>query len=56
MKAFVAASGMIFALLVVVHVWRLAEEGRGAVNPFFTGVTVVAAVFSMWAWRVYRKL
>jgi hypothetical protein len=56
MKAFVAAAGMVFALLVVVHVWRFAEEGHAVVNPFFIGVTAVAAVFSFWAWRVYRKL
>lgn len=56
MKAFVAAAGTVFALLVVVHIWRFAEEGRGVLNPFFIGVTVIAGAFSFWAWRVYRKL
>ena len=56
MKAFVAAAGTVFAMLVLVHVWRFAVEGRGVVNPFFIGVTVIAALFSVWAWRVYRKL
>lgn len=56
MKAFVATAGIVFALLVVVHVWRSVEEGQGVTNPFFIGVTVIAAAFSVWAWRVYRKL
>jgi hypothetical protein len=56
MKTFVAAAGTVFAVLVLVHVWRIAEEGSGVVNPFFIGVTVIAALFSVWAWRVYRKL
>lgn len=56
MKAFVAAAGIVFALLVIVHVWRVALEGQGVANPFFIGVTVIAAGFSVWAWRVYRKL
>jgi hypothetical protein len=56
MKAFVAAAGTVFAMLVIVHAWRIAEEGRGVVNPFFVVVTAIAGLFAVWAWRVYRKL
>jgi hypothetical protein len=56
MKPFIATAGTVFALLVVVHVWRIAAEGPGVLNPFFIGVTVIAAALSIWAWQVYRKL
>jgi hypothetical protein len=56
MRAFVAVAGTVFAMLVLVHLWRFAEEGRGVFNPFFVGVTVIAAALSIWAWQVYRKL
>ena len=53
MKAYLGTSGALFALLALVHVWRIAEEGLGPVtNPWFVAVTVLAAALSAWAFRL----
>lgn len=55
MKAYVVTTGTLFALLVVVHVWRAVEEGAGVLrNPFWVAITLIAAALSVWAWRVSR--
>jgi hypothetical protein len=55
MQAYVRTTGVLFALLALVHVWRLFEEGRHlATDPFFLIVTAIAAGLSIWAWRVVR--
>jgi hypothetical protein len=57
MKAYVSTTGVVFALLVLVHLWRVAEEGmRQAMDPFFAFGTMVSAALCIWAWRVYGKL
>jgi hypothetical protein len=57
MKAYVATTGVMFALLVVVHVWRAIEEGPHlATDPAFVAVTAVAAAMSFWAWRVFQAM
>jgi hypothetical protein len=55
-RAYVITTGLVFALLAVVHAWRFVEEGRGVLNPFFVAITLVAAALSLWAWRVSRKI
>ncbi len=56
MKAYVATSGAIFGLLVVVHLWRAVEEGPAlAREPSFVVVTIVAAALSTWAWLTLRR-
>jgi hypothetical protein len=49
-RAFVAISGLIFALLFAVHVARVAFEGAGPLHdPFFVGVTLVALAAAIWS-------
>ena len=56
MKAYLVTSGSLFALLALVHVWRLAEEGWGpAGNPWFVATTPVAAALSVWAFRLVGR-
>ena len=56
MRAYVATTGLLFALLVVVHVWRGVLEGAGIwQKPAVVSITVVSAALSVWAWRLYRK-
>ena len=53
MRAYVLTSGIIFALLAVAHVLRVAAEGtRLAMEPFFILTTLAAIAMSAWAWRV----
>jgi hypothetical protein len=57
MRAYVTTSGAIFALLVVVHVWRaIAEGSHQFADPFYVGSTVLAAGMAVWAWRVRGKI
>jgi heme A synthase len=55
MRSYVIATGVIFALLALVHVWRMIEEPHLARDPWFILVTLVAAAFSVGAWRVSVK-
>jgi hypothetical protein len=56
MKTYVAVTGTVFALLALAHLWRLYEEGAGPTRtPFFVVITVLAAGFAVWAWRLVRK-
>jgi hypothetical protein len=55
MQAYVKTTGVLFAVLALVHVWRIVEEGHHlATDPWFILVTAIAAGLSIWAWRVVR--
>jgi hypothetical protein len=57
MKAYVMTTGAVFGLLVVAHIWRAIEEGPAlAKDPFYIVITIAAAVFCLWAWRVLRRM
>jgi hypothetical protein len=54
-KRYVAATGIIFGLLAVVHVWRMVEEPHLVRDPWFLLVTATPAAFAVWAWLVSRR-
>jgi hypothetical protein len=55
MKPYVVTTGVLFAVLTLVHLWRIAVEGRQLLtNPWWVGITVGAAALSLWAWRLVR--
>ncbi len=55
MKAYLITTGSLFGLLTVAHIWRLIEEGRQLLaNPWWTLITLAAAVLAVWAWRLLR--
>jgi len=57
MKAYVITSGALFALLVLVHVWRAGVEGpRMFSDPVFLIFTILALAMSVWAGVVLRSL
>lgn len=57
MKAYVMTTGIVFGLLVVVHIWRAIEEGSGMMKePFFVISTLLATAFCVWSWRVLRLM
>jgi hypothetical protein len=56
MRTYVITTGLIFALLTFVHLWRVAVEGTGVLQPVYVLVTLAAAGMSVWAWRVFRRL
>ena len=56
MKAYVITTGSLFGLLVLLHVWRIIEEGSLLKEPFYILITTAAAVLCLWAVRVYRLM
>ena len=55
MKTYVLVTGILFALLTLVHVWRMIVERQLATDPWYLGITTLAALLSLWAWRVLRR-
>ena len=57
MKAYIMTTGAVFGLLVVAHIVRAIEEGSAlAKDPFYIAITIVAAAFCFWAWRLIRLM
>jgi len=55
MKVYLITTGTLFGLLAVAHLWRAVEESSQlARDPWFLVITVVAAAFSFWAFRLLR--
>lgn len=55
MKVYVAATGALFSLLVLVHVWRVLQEPPLLRDPWYWLITLAAAAMALWAWRAYRR-
>lgn len=55
MRVYTVTTGVVFGLLVIAHIWRVYEEGSAIANPWFIGITVVAAGISAWAFSLARK-
>ena len=56
MRTYLLITGIVFGLLALVHVWRVIEERNSlAKDPWFLIITIVAAAFSFWAFRLYSK-
>jgi hypothetical protein len=60
MKPYLIITGVLFALLAAMHVWRaIAERQQLNTNPgeFFSmlALGMVAAGLSIWAWRLLRQ-
>jgi hypothetical protein len=51
----VIVAGVVFALLTLVHVWRIAVEPHLAREPWFLLTTVASALLCVGAWRVSRR-
>ena len=56
-RAYVIATGAIFGLITLAHVWRVYEEGtRLLTQPGFILTTLLSAGLCLWAWRSARTL
>ncbi len=56
MRTYVMTTGVIFALLVVAHVWRLfAESASPATDPFYILMTLAAGLLGVWALLLLRR-
>jgi hypothetical protein len=56
MKAYLATTCVLFALLTIMHLWRMvAEAGGPGTDPWFILITLVAAAFAVWAGLLLRQ-
>jgi len=56
MRAYVITTGVIFGLLVVVHVWRVIVEGTQMLrDPWWFLITGLAAALCVWAFTIARR-
>ena len=56
MKAYVITTGVIFALITIAHIARLATESHVLREPIFLLLTILAAALSIWSWVVLRRV
>jgi len=50
MKTYVLTTGILFGLLTLAHVLRIAYESRAlASDPWYLLITAITAAFSVWA-------
>ena len=56
MKAYVMTTGVLFAALTLVHIWRaVAAEPHLAKDPWYILITAASAVLSIWAGLLLRR-
>ncbi|HSU17268.1 hypothetical protein [Longimicrobium sp.] len=56
MKAYVITTGVVFGLLTVAHLLRIAGENpRLAADPFYVAITLASAALCVWAMWVLRR-
>jgi hypothetical protein len=56
MRLYAIAAGVVFGLITLVHLWRIAVEPEVVVSdPWFVLLTLAAAALSFMAWRVTRR-
>lgn len=51
MRAYLLTTAILFGLLVIVHIWRMAVEPSSR-DPFMYAITVLAAALCGWAVRL----
>jgi hypothetical protein len=56
MRAYLWTTGLIFALIVAAHLWRVVAESRDlARDPAFLLLTLLAALLVVWAGILLRR-
>ena len=56
MKAYIITTGIVFALITIAHIARLATETSVLREPIFLVLTILAAALSIWAFVVLRRV
>lgn len=55
MRTYVITTGTVFGLLALAHLWRvIAEDPHLGTDPWFLFITLIAAVLSVWAFRLVK--
>jgi hypothetical protein len=49
------ATGAIFGLVTLAHLWRMAIERHLATEPWYILTTIAAGALTFWAWHLLRR-
>jgi hypothetical protein len=57
MRAYLAITGTLFALLALLHLWRIVAEWHGFDSGvlFIAATAVFAGLMSYWGWRLFAE-
>lgn len=55
MKAYVITTGVIFALITIAHLARMAVESRVLTEPLYLLLTILSAALAVWAVVLLRR-
>jgi dolichyl-phosphate-mannose--protein O-mannosyl transferase len=56
MRTYLLVTAVAFALLALMHVWRVIAESTSLMrDPWFVVITVISAALSVWAFRLWRQ-
>lgn len=55
MRAYLVTTGILFAVIALLHIWRMVAEriGFDAGFWFVAGVGAFALALSIWAWKLF---
>jgi hypothetical protein len=55
MRTYLATTGILFALVVAAHIWRMVAEPGLTRDPWYLILSVLAAGLSVWAFSLLRR-
>lgn len=55
MRNYVMATGAVFGLLVLLHLWRVTVEPNLIRDPWYYLITGIALAFCLWAGALLRR-
>jgi hypothetical protein len=56
MRRYLLVTAIAFALLALMHVWRVIAESTSLMrDPWFVLITVISVALSVWAFGLWRK-
>jgi hypothetical protein len=56
MRLYIITTGVIFALITVAHIARIASESHVLKEPFFLLLTLLSAALTIWSLVVLRRV
>ena len=56
MKAYLAVTAILFALLTIAHIWRMVVESSVVTDPWFLATTALSTLLSLWGARLYLSM
>jgi hypothetical protein len=56
MRLYIITTGVIFALITIAHIGRMASESHVLKEPLFVVLTLLSAALTIWSFVVLRRV